>query len=116
MSDSLITSVGNQNVQAISPLISATAVTENLVGSHDFKTLFQQMYLLNRQLTQGIVRIASGQAQTMAIQGVGNVDPTSTMGQFVLTTTLGEYENIVGAATNLMDAQRKIEDFLQKIV
>jgi hypothetical protein len=38
------------------------------------------------------------------------------MGQFVLTTTLGEYENIVGAATNLMDAQRKIEDFLQKIV
>lgn len=87
-------------------------------ASHDFKTLFQRMYELNRDLNQGVINISLGRSPngTMTIHGVGEVDITNQMGQFILTTTLGEYENIVGAATNLMSLQQKIEDYLQKIV
>jgi len=98
------------------PLISNFQTNAVGAGSFDFKTFFHRIYLLNKDIQQGIVKIAQGETSTLTIHGVGEIDPTNAMGQFVLTTTLSNFENMVGAVTNLMEAQRKIEDYLQKIV
>lgn len=107
------TSSGVQNITSVFPDRQSISTA---AANNDFKTLFQRIYEAQRDLNQGVINISMGKATTMVIHGVGEVDISNAMGQFILTTTLGEYENIVGAATNLMQLQQKIEDFLQKII